>query len=762
MPRFDRELKVGPLVMGILAAIGTQAFRLSCQWDPWIVWSELGLTVALFAIVYWLRSCDATFGYARREAWSRSTVAASICYLLAVVLPVLVQLVARPFGMGDPAEVVMLTMLQNGALATIAISSQQRPMLISILLSSFQLLFVGFAFAGPLTYTLAGIGTFVVLWWLMGNYWSRVESHQASRVERRIPMRGRVLLGTAGVIGLVLLLVTPFLPHRALAMLQGFMPTSGGEWWGDEFARSGLGNGEILTGATEQADTIGPVDSDVYLSSQQPSLYDMLSMVYGKPNKNHERRIDVTGQEIQEHGHEKMQETAASKEFSTSRKSRRQKVKLDRRNSPALLFVQGQVPLHVRLQAFDQFDGVTWQPAARDAAPDLEMVERNGKHWMRYQVPRSNVLTPGSQWHNICVVNLQTKIIPHSPLLAEWHVPKVNSPSYYGWAVGDAPEMSGRERIPVLTPVDQLSLVPNRYELMNYRASLPPLATETRYLERLGLQGKFYGTAWQKIEQVEAWLRTQFEMRHDAEIPEEITDTVDYFFDQRGGPDFLFATTAVCVLRELGIPARLVQGFYADPAEYDRKAKKTVVWPDNVHTWAEVCLDGRQWLPIEPSAGYELPQRALTRWQWLSLTVQSLLALAVKNIWLLGTLSLVAIAGWFRRDWLVDRGCQWSWNLLGWLPSAVQVRLCLWLLHQRARVAGISRRHTETWRAWYRRSLAGQVQPQSDGVVQAAQQIFGWLDQILYRPVNHPWGLDRKHVHQVCRLVLSQPLSRKN
>ncbi len=758
-PSYDRELKFGPLLMGGLAAIGTQAFRLSCQWDPWLVWAEVSLTAILLVIIYLLRSGDGYFGFSRNRVWSRCTVVSSVLFIVTAVFPVIVQALARPFGMGDPAEVVMLTMLQNGALATIAISSQHRPMLISILLSSFQLLFVGFAFAGPLTFTLAGVGTFVVLWWLMGNYWSQIESHQASRMERHIPIRGRVLISTAGLLAVVLLVITPLLPHRALILLQGFMPTSGGEWWGDEFARSGLGNGEILTGATDQADTIGPVDSEVYLSSQQPSLYDMISMVYGKPNKNQERRVDVSGQEITEHGHEKMQETTASKEFSTSRSSRREKVKLDRRNSPALLFVQGPVPLHIRLQAFDQFDGVNWQPVTTMQTPQLEMVERNKKHWMRYQRPQSNDLTPGFQWHSLCVVNLQTKIIPHAHLLAEWHVPKVNAPSFFGWTTGDSPEMTGRERIPVLTPVDLISRVPNRFELLqfNRKDSQSTPVNPSGYLAKNQLHQQFTGSTWQQVEQVEQFLRTQFEHRDDIAIPEATIDTIDFFWQQRGGPDFLFASAAVCWLRELGISARLVQGFYADPAEYDTKSKKTIVWPDNVHTWCEVCLDGVNWLPVEPTPGYSLPRRELTRGQWLSLLLQSFVAHMQRSWFAWSTVALMAIVLWSFRSLILDRGTQWSWRFLGWLPVSVQVRLFVWLLQRRARLAGLGRRHTETWRTWYRQSILPRLDPQqSEITAPATYQAFAWLDQILYHGNQEICPIDRQRVHQVCQLALSQ------
>ena len=56
-----------------------------------------------------------------------------------------------------------------------------------------------------------------------------------------------------------------------------------------------------------------------------------------------------------------------------------------------------------------------------------------------------------------------------------------------------------------------------------------------------------------------------------------------------------FASAAVLLLRQLGIPARYVSGFTAELS-----ADETVNVPDSAaHAWVEIYLDGFGWYPVE-------------------------------------------------------------------------------------------------------------------------------------------------------------------
>jgi len=81
-------------------------------------------------------------------------------------------------------------------------------------------------------------------------------------------------------------------------------------------------------------------------------------------------------------------------------------------------------------------------------------------------------------------------------------------------------------------------------------------------------------------------------------------DRMDFFlFDPAGkhmGYCEYFATAMGDMLRSLGIPTRLVNGY--GPGAFDPQANGVVVRSDDAHTWVEVYFPGYGWIPFEPTA----------------------------------------------------------------------------------------------------------------------------------------------------------------
>ena len=78
----------------------------------------------------------------------------------------------------------------------------------------------------------------------------------------------------------------------------------------------------------------------------------------------------------------------------------------------------------------------------------------------------------------------------------------------------------------------------------------------------------------------------------------------EFLFETKRGPDYLFATSAVWLLRSLDYPARFVSGFYAKPDRYEARTGLTPILSEDVHCWAEVLLQRDYWVTLEPSPGY--------------------------------------------------------------------------------------------------------------------------------------------------------------
>ena len=87
------------------------------------------------------------------------------------------------------------------------------------------------------------------------------------------------------MLGVVLLAMLMFGVGRGAATtaLRGCMPTSGGTQWQDEFASGGVNDGQALVAAENEASSFGPVETDLFMDSEQSSLYDIFNDQYDEP-----------------------------------------------------------------------------------------------------------------------------------------------------------------------------------------------------------------------------------------------------------------------------------------------------------------------------------------------------------------------------------------------------------------------------------------------------------------------------------------------
>lgn len=109
---------------------------------------------------------------------------------------------------------------------------------------------------------------------------------------------------------------------------------------------------------------------------------------------------------------------------------------------------------------------------------------------------------------------------------------------------------------------------------------------------------------------VAEWLRRN--TGYSTELPElpSGADPVEFFLGtSRKGYCMHYASAAVMLLRELGVPARYVSGYLVMQSAFLPKSGKyeAVVMDNRAHAWAEVYLDGIGWIPVEVTNGHENP-----------------------------------------------------------------------------------------------------------------------------------------------------------
>lgn len=99
---------------------------------------------------------------------------------------------------------------------------------------------------------------------------------------------------------------------------------------------------------------------------------------------------------------------------------------------------------------------------------------------------------------------------------------------------------------------------------------------------------------------IESYLRSNYTYTLTPTVAPRDADPLDYFlFNSKEGYCEYFASAMGDMLKSLGIPTRLVNGY--GPGTFDEKLSKYVVRESDVHTWVEVYSPGYGWIPFEPT-----------------------------------------------------------------------------------------------------------------------------------------------------------------
>jgi hypothetical protein len=645
-------------------------------------------------------------------------------------------------GEPRPVEWLLLLGLRNLSLALAALAHLPICLRLAGLASFFVVLFAasisdGLAVLWPTAAYLIASGV-----WLLQLNW---QGRGAAAISQPSPSRRLVVvasLSLAGVAGL------PFVPPHTLTVLRGFMPSSGGDRDYDPAARAGVND-------------VGMTDSDLFLDSPDPSLYDAMSEAYGEPiaRKKTEAAIAVGQKNVRENDGSAAHNHKAGREFDTVRGRRPAPCEMANLDSEAMLFVEGQVPLHLRLAAYDRFDGMTWQAAEGGDMPG-RLEKMSDGAWMRVLSLDVPFLT-GSNRHTIKVARFATDSIPTPPHLASFRLEQVDRLEFFRWSPGDVLRII-RQRLPGGTFIETQSgvldvdvLQPSHFT--TGEPTQPPVADAVRSLADEWTRGLSRGRP--QIEAVAARLKQDYVLDPDYTAPVDCRDTATHFlFEARRGPDFQFASAAATLLRSLGYEARMATGFYVRPDRFDWRAQSTPVVQEDVHAWTEVRLLGSVWTTIEPTPGYELPPPP---WHWKKAIRATLLAAldrCHRHGFLLAAATVLLIITVRRRLMIADflSTLLWHWSSRrGWKD---RVLATLRLLDGRSGRARAPRPAGQTPRRWYGR-LAGAVAPE---LTDDLQRLLRWADFATYAPASVHQNLTRpEEVRRTCaRLAKGWSLAR--
>ena len=248
-------------------------------------------------------------------------------------------------------------------------------------------------------------------------------------------------------------------------------------------------------------------------------------------------------------------------------------------------------------------------PSSVDLPPDARILDQqaddvpaDGHHSFTFTV------VPG-EFRSATVLSPQTPITVDQPT----RLTTVGSDGYFGTL--DRIDASGPYTVTALTPINGLG--PGQVNIAALRA------TETNYPDEikalyLPLPDGSLGPNAQKLE---AKILDEAPSEAPIDLADQIvkelksstyvyaTDVTDLpcgrlskaecFATYKKGFCQYYATTMAVILRDLGVPARIAQGFL--PGSRDKNSPTETILFSNAHAWVEVYFPGYGWLPFDPT-----------------------------------------------------------------------------------------------------------------------------------------------------------------
>jgi protein-glutamine gamma-glutamyltransferase len=134
-------------------------------------------------------------------------------------------------------------------------------------------------------------------------------------------------------------------------------------------------------------------------------------------------------------------------------------------------------------------------------------------------------------------------------------------------------------------------------ELARRYFRLPPLDLRVRQLaERVTAADE---TPFDKAAALENYLRTRYQYTLDLPKTPTADPIANFLFERKEGHCEYFASAMAVMLRSLGIPSRVVNGFRTD--EFNDLTGNYVVRAKDAHAWVEVFFPGYGWQTFDPT-----------------------------------------------------------------------------------------------------------------------------------------------------------------
>lgn len=734
-----RTETIGLAVLAISSVIPLRCYVESAVWFP----VEMAALAIAFLVAEGVRAVG-TDGTGARRTIDGATIALGI-------LPVVFAIVGRVVGSPIAFEMSALTTFGAVSLAMAIGARTNSTRSLSLILSGFLVLFSAsisdseYAVAVPLMWMLACV------WHLIANHWERLDLAMPDSVQRSWSLRPKIMIATV----LVLAAGAYVVKDRTAAvqrLAHGLMPTSGGSQWSDPAARGGVGTGDAAIAAKDHAESFGAVDSDIMLESTESSLFDMFNDMIGEPKKKNRKqeRAQAMGPDnfIQSHQRNAKSEQGGGT-FSTDRMPPKKHHHFKDANDASVVQWDGPTGIRLAMHRYDTFDGRDWSQTKDLKNEKLTPSVIDGATWFFDPVLRGHLshAPDAASVGLLKVIRLDSLRLPVPMLAAGIHIKEIDRQDFFAISDDGCFFMPGRERVPPLTVVHVASLGLMEDEIragLATRESPPPVTPEIDPLVQQIVGEE--SDRFEKLQLIVSYLRTQFTYDRDGES--SATSLSDFLQSRRGG-DHLFATTAALMARQIGMPTRLVTGFYVRPDAFDISAGHASVLPQDVHVWTEVQLADGRWFEIEPTPGFQ-PPHYRPSWRLAAQQFAATYWIAFVGVALAMLIGYVSRSLW--GDWLLTV----VWAFGRWLRPRHRIRLAIGIIETRARLAGKRRPVGRSQRAWLE-----QLTRTEPTIAHATAKFFDAADVLFFGHGNEPTDHDATGLVDLLRVRTITALSKE-
>jgi len=104
---------------------------------------------------------------------------------------------------------------------------------------------------------------------------------------------------------------------------------------------------------------------------------------------------------------------------------------------------------------------------------------------------------------------------------------------------------------------------------------------------------------YEKAKRIEGHLRTHYRYSLDVPRNQALHPLEDFLFETRAGHCEYFAASMAVLLRMVGVPSRVVNGFQR--GEWNEFGRYFTVRQQDAHSWVEAYVNGRGWMTFDPS-----------------------------------------------------------------------------------------------------------------------------------------------------------------